>query len=206
MKILFAVNNEQISDAIIKNYQKEYKEIITSKNVYYFNAIAKELQKDKSYDRIVVSEDLEPFANNNYEIIDKFIFEKLDNISDEANSNNGQDVPIILICSDRRSKSDAFFVKIFSIGIYSALLGQDRTVTNLCELINKPRNKKDAKIYYKIDAEEAGYKPEGDEYVSEVEIQNILNHYKKLGKNEEKYISSFDNIASQYTDAQLKVI
>ena len=54
MKVLFAVNNDNISDAIIKRYQKEYKEIISYKNVYYFNAIFKELQNDKSYDRVVI--------------------------------------------------------------------------------------------------------------------------------------------------------
>ena len=46
MKVLFAVSNEEISESIIKRYQKEYKEIISHKNVYYFNAILKELQKD----------------------------------------------------------------------------------------------------------------------------------------------------------------
>ena len=206
MKVLFAVSNESISDSIIKKYQQEYKEIISSKNVYYFNAITKELQKDKSYDRIVISEDLEPFANNNYEVIDKFIFEKLDSISDEATSNNGQDIPIILICADRRGKSESLLVKIFGIGIYSALLGQDRSVSNVCELIHKPRNKKDAKIYYRIEAEDVDYKAEGEGDVSEIEIQNILNHYKRLGKNEEQYVNSFDNIAAQYTDSQLRVI
>ena len=45
MKVLFAVGNEKISEAIIKEYQQNYKEIITGKNVYYFNAIQKELQK-----------------------------------------------------------------------------------------------------------------------------------------------------------------
>lgn len=206
MKVLFAVSNENISDSIIKKYQQEYKEIISSKNVYYFNAIAKELQKDKSYDRIVISEDLEPFANNNYEVIDKFIFEKLDAISDEATSNNGQDIPIILICADRRVKSESLLVKLFGIGIYSALLGQDRSITNVCQLINKPRSKKEAKIYYRIDSEDVDYKSESEGDVSEVEIQNILNHYKRLGKNEEQYVESFDNIATQYTDAQLRVI
>ena len=206
MKVLFAVSNESISESIIKKYQQEYKEIISSKNVYYFNAIAKELQKDKTYDRIVISEDLEPFANNNYEVIDKFIFEKLDNISDEATSNNGQDIPIILICADRRVKSESLLVKIFGIGIYSALLGQDRSITKVCELINKPRSKKDAKIYYRIESDDVDYKTEGEGNVSEIEIQNILNHYKRLGKNEEQYVSSFNNIAAQYTDAQLRVI
>ena len=56
MKVLFAVSNEETSEAIVKKYQKEYKQIISYKNVYYFNAILKELQKDKSYDRIVISE------------------------------------------------------------------------------------------------------------------------------------------------------
>ena len=206
MKVLFAVNNESISESIIKKYQQEYKEIITSKNVYYFDAITKELQKDKTYDRIVISEDVEPFANNNFGVIDKFIFERLDNISDEATTANGQDIPIILICADRRTKSENILVKLFGIGIYSALLGQDRTISKVCELINKPRSKKDAKIYYRIDSEEVDYKAESEGDVNEVEIQNILNHYKRLGKNEEEYVKSFDNIAEQYTDAQLRVI
>ena len=45
MKVLFAVSNEEISQAIIKKYQKEYKEIISHKNVYYFNAILKEIRE-----------------------------------------------------------------------------------------------------------------------------------------------------------------
>ena len=131
MKVLFAVSNENISESIIKKYQQQNKEIISSKNVYYFNAIIKELQKDKSYDRIVISEDLEPFANNNYETIDqidKFIFEKLDSISDEATNFSGDDIPIILICSERRAKGESLLVKLFGIGIYSALLGGDRSI------------------------------------------------------------------------------
>ena len=206
MKVLFAVGNEQISESIIKKYQQDYKEIISSKNVYYFDAIARELRKDKSYDRIVISEDVEIFTNNNYEVIDKFIFDRLDTISDEATTNDGQDIPIILICADRRVKSEALLVKLFGIGVYSALIGQDRSVSKVCALINKPRTKKEAKLYYRIDTEDVEYKAEDEGDVSEVEIQNILNHYKRLGKNEEKYVESFDNIAAQYTDAQLRVI
>ena len=206
MKVLFAVNNEHISASIIKKYQQDYRELISSKNVYYFNALLKELQEDKSYDRIVIGEDLEMFSNNNYDVMDKFIFDKLDKISDEASNASGEDIPIVLICTDRRSKSDPILVKLFSIGIYSALLGQDRTITNVCKLINIPRTKKEAKIYYRIDSDDADYKSESENDVSEVEIQNILMHYKRLGKNEEKYVDSFNSIASQYTDAQLKVI
>ena len=38
------------------------------------------------------------------------------------------------------------------------------------------------------------YKAETEEDVSELEIQNILTHYKRLGKNEEKYVESFNSI------------
>lgn len=206
MKVLFAVSNESISDSIVKKYQKDYKEIISYKNVYYFNAILKEIQRDKTYDRIIISEDLEPFANNDYEAIDRFIFDKLDSISDEAIDNKGEDTPIILICSDRRTKGEQLLVKLFGIGIYSALLGQDRSIEEVCKLIRKPRTKKEAKIYYKIESEDVNYQAEAEDTVSEVEIQNIRAHYRKLGKNEDAYIESFNNIAAQYTDSQLKVI
>ncbi len=206
MKVLFAVNNDEISDAIIKKYQKQYKEILSYKNVYYFNAIIRELQKDKSYDRVVISEDLEPFINNNYENNDKFLFDKLDNISDEATDAQGNNTDIVLICNDRRSKSDDVLVKYFGIGIYSALIGQDRKIDEVCKLINKPRNKRDAKQYYKIEAESVNYQSEDENNVSEAEVQNILNHYRRLGKNEEKYLDSFNNIVSQYNDNQLRII
>lgn len=206
MKVLFAVNNDDISEAIIKKYQKEYKEILSYKNVYYFNAILKELQKDKSYDRVVISEDLEPFANNNYDSIDKFLFEKLDNISDEATDEEGNNTDIILICADRRSKSDEMLVKLFGLGIYNAIIGQERSVDSVCKLINKPRNKREAKQYYKIESDSVNYQPENENNVSEVEIQNILEHYRRLGKNEDKYIDSFNNIILQYNDTQLKII
>lgn len=206
MKILFAVNNEKISKSIIKKYQTDYKEIISYKNVYYFNAILKELQKDNTYDRIIISEDLEPFTNNNYDQIDKFIFDRLDNISDEATNSTRADTPIILICTDRRTKSDELLVKLFSIGIYNALIGTDRNIDEICKLIKIPRTKKEAKIYYKIDSEEVSYQSENENDVSESEIQSILAHYKKIGRDEQKCVDSFDSIAQQYTDMQLKVI
>ena len=206
MKVLFAVGNEKISEAIIKEYQKNYSEEIISKNVYYFNAIQKELQKDKSYDRIIISEDLEAFSNNNYDEIDRFIRGKLDNISAEATSNSGADIPIILICNDGRAKSEIFLNEILKSKIYNALLGQDRNVSKICELVYKPRNQKEAIAYYQVGTEDSEAMFSREEDVSETEIQNIINHYKKLGKNEEKYIESFNSIATQYTDAQLRLI
>ncbi|MCI8310205.1 MAG: hypothetical protein HFJ45_08655 [Clostridia bacterium] len=205
MKVLFAVSNESISEAIIKRYPKEYRELLSYKNVYYFNAILKEIQNDKTYDRIVISEDLEPFVNTNNDSIDNFIFEHLDKISDEAQGNDGKEVSIILICSERRTLGSSILNKLFSIGIYNALIGNDRNMTELCKLINRPRTKKEAKLYYRID--QANYDPAGDTgEVSEIEIQSILNHFKKLGKNTERYADSFNNIAAQYTDEQLRLI
>ena len=206
MRVLFAVNNEKISESIVKKYQSDYKEIISAKNVYYFNAIIKELQRNKNYDRIVIGEDLEPYSNRNYEMIDKFLFDKLDNISDEASNNTEGDIPIILICTDRREKGEPILTKLFSIGLYSALIGQDRTIDNLCALINKPRSKKEAKVYYKIDTDDAEYRAESEDEVNEAEVQNIINHFKKLGRNENAYVTSFNNIASQYTPDQLRLI
>ena len=206
MKVLFAVNNEKISEAIIKKYQIMYKEIISWKNVYFFNAIIKELQKDKSYDRIVIGEDLEPYANNNYEVLDNFLFDKLDSISDEASNSREGDIPIILIATDRREKGDSLLVKLFGIGIYNVLLGQDRKIDNVCKLIYQPRTKKEAKAYYRVESDEIEYQSVDPDSVSETEIQNIIRHYKKLGKDESRYVESFNDIAAQYTDTQLKLI
>ena len=206
MKVLFAVSNEKMSESIVRQYQKEYKQIISYKNVYYFNAILKELQRDKGYDRIVISEDLEEYVNTDYEQRDNFIFGRLDSISDEASNMNGEDIPIILLCTERRNKSEPILVKLFGIGIYNAIIGNDRSVNEVCRLINRPRSKKEAKIYYKIDTEDVSYEREDENDVSELEIQNILAHYKRLGNNEEKYVESFDSIASQYNNVQLRVI
>ena len=206
MKVLFAVSNESTSQAIIKKYQAEYKQIISYKNVYYFNAILKELQRDKTYDRVVISEDLEQYVNTDYEQMDKFLFDRLDSISDEASNVKGEDIPIILICTERRNKSEPILVKLFGIGIYNAILGNDRSASEVCKLINRPRSKKEAKIYYKIDTEDVTYEKDDENDVSELEIQNILAHYKRIGNDEERYVESFDSIASQYNDMQLRII
>ena len=206
MKILFAVNSEDVSEGIIKKYQNDYREIISYKNVYYFDAIQKEIQQDKSYDRIVISEDLEPFSNSNYDAMDKFIFEKLDGISDESSDLDESKNTIILICSDRHSKGSPFLIKLFGLGIYNALIGRDRSYEEVCRLIKKPRTKKDAKVYYQIDSNEVGYKAVKENEVSESEIQSIIAHFKKLGKNSSKYDSSFEKIAAQYNEQQLKII
>lgn len=206
MKVLFAVHDEKVSLSIVKKYQREYKEIISYKNVYYFNAIIKELQRDKSYDRIIIDEELEEFTSTSYEEKDKFIFNKLDNITDEASNSRDKEIPIILICTDRRAKGDEVLIKMFGIGIYNAIIGTDRSTDVVCKLINSPRSKKEAKTYYKIDSKAVDYDPEDENDVSEEEMQHILSYFKKIGKNEEKYDEVFTKIASQYNENQMKII
>jgi hypothetical protein len=109
---------------------------------------------------------------------------------------------IIFICTDRRAKGSNFLVKLFSIGVYNALLGQDRVKSEVCRLINKPRIKKEAKMYYGIDSDDAQYDQSSDSEVTELEINNIRKHFKTLGKNTEKYADSFNNIAVQYNPAK----
>ena len=205
MKVLFAVNNDNVSEAIVKKYQKDYQEILSYKNVYYFNAIYQELQKDKSYSRIVISEDLEPYANNDYDLIDKFLFEKYSKITEEIKNAPKEHIDIILICADRRKKTDDMLIKIYSKEIYNAIIGQDRSIDEICRLINHPRDKEAAKQYYNIHESELG-ETESEESVSEAEVENIIAHYARLGKNENKYIDSFNNIVSQYNDKQLRII
>ena len=204
MKILFAVSNENVSNKIVDSYRNKYGEAISFKNVFYFNAIIREIQKDKTYDRIVISEDLEPFSNNNYDVIDKFIIERLQEISYEARSAQDHKIDIIVICTDRRTKSSFVLSKMFEYRIYNALVGSDRRIDNVCDLIHTPRTEAEAENYYKIEMTSDMQNSIDD--VSEQEVQNILIHYKKLGKNEDRYTDSFNNIAAQYTDKQLKII
>lgn len=130
----------------------------------------------------------------------------MDEISDEAIDGNQENIDIILIGSERRSKADDILVKLFGIGIYNAIIGNDRSIDEVCKLINRPRSKKQAKVYYNIESDEINYKPENENDVDEDEMRNILNHFKKLGKNEDKYVQSFNNIVSQYNENQLKII
>lgn len=206
MKILFAVNNDNVSEAIAKKYEKQYKDIISYKNVYYFNAIIRELQKDKTYNRIVISEDLEPFANNNYGMIDKFLLDKYTDISKEAKTLNEERIEVILLCADRRKKSEEMLIKIYNLEIYNAIIGQDRSIDEVCKLIYNPRDKGLARQYYDIPVNDLSGQEDSENNVSEAEVENILAHYKRLGRNEDKYVDSFNNIISQYTDTQLKII
>ena len=205
MRVLFAIGNAQTSKSIAEQYKERYGEEIEYKDVFYFKALLEEVKKDKGYDRIVVHEELEQIPLNSIEEVDKFIFNNIDRLTDEIEASKSK---IILICSDRRNKTDTLLSKLYGNGIYSMLLGEDRVITNLCAIIKEPKTKKQAKEYLRIDynTDTSSVGGENDDTVEEIELIRIIKYYEKLGNDTSKYLENFDRIAEQYTPKQLKVI
>ena len=197
MKILFGLNNDDMVRSIVKYYEENYNEKVEYKNVYYFKQAIAELAGD-DYDRLVILEELEKFPTNNYAQIDDFLFSNIDSITDEMDANN-----IIYVASDRRKLGDPFLTKLFNLGVYSVLTGQNRTKSKVSEAINSPKKKKDVKQYYE---EGIGKTPYGKPRVSELEIQRIISYYKNQNGDTSKYNEIFDKIGMQYTNDQLLVI
>ncbi|MGE5473025.1 MAG: hypothetical protein ACM3UU_02255 [Ignavibacteriales bacterium] len=198
MKVLVAINNDAVSEASGNFYQREYNNTLEIKNVYYFKALLEEI-KLISFDSIIIHEELEPFSTLNQEVIDNNLFEIFDKISDEGRGAN-----IIFISSERRKRDDKLIRKMFNIGIYNILIGEDRTIEEVAKLLNKPRTKKEAKSYIDYDLDEDAYGKEDE--VSETELNRILVAYESAAGDEQKYVEIFDRIAEQYTDVQLRVI
>ena len=197
MKVLFGINNDDTVKGIVSFYEKKYGEKLEYKNVYYFKQFIQELSTGR-YNRAVVLEELEKFPTNNYAQIDDYLFKCIDSMTDVYDAKS-----IIYIASDRRKLGDDFLSKLFNLGIYTVLTGQDRTKGKVCDGINKPYLKKDVKKYYDNVTDENVYK---SAEVSELEIQRIISYYQNQNGVTDKYNEIFDRIAAQYTDEQLKVI
>lgn len=205
MKVLFAIGNQQTSKSVIEQYKNLYGDLIEYKDVFYFKALLEEVKKDKDYDRIIINEELEQAPSTSLEDADKFVFNNIDKITDEIEASKSK---IIFICSDRRTRSDGLLSKLYGNGIYSILLGDDRSISNLCTVIKSPKTKKEAKEYLRIDYNSSltvdGV--ESDETVEEDQLISIRKYYDRLGNDSSKFIYNFDKIAEQYTPKQLKVI
>ncbi len=197
MRILFGINNDDTVKGITEFYESKYKEKLEYKNVYYFKQVIQELSTGE-YDRAVILEELEKFPTNNFAQIDDYLFKNIDAITDTFDSKN-----IIYITSDRRRLGDEFLTKLFNLGIYTCLTGQDRTKGRVSDAINQPFQKKDVKKYYDDSLDGSVYK---SVEVSELEIQRIITYYKNQNGVPDKYNEIFDRIANQYTNEQLKVI
>ena len=199
MRVLFALNNDSNSRKIAQCYQESNNERIEYKCVYYFRSLIEEVKKNKNYDRIIIHENLEPISVKNQDAIDKFLFNNIDKVTDECGK-----ADIIIICSENRTKRDPFLKKLFNIGIYTMLTGDDRTVGNLCKHIKKPLTKKEAKAIYEVDVESNPY--EEDNTVNEIEIRNIIAFYEKNRGDYDKVIKGFDSLYDQYTMNKLRII
>lgn len=197
MKILFGINNDETVKSIVEYYESKYKEKIEYKNVYYFKQFKAELENG-DYDRAVLIEELERFATNNQAQIEDYLFNNLDSMTDTFDSKN-----IIYISSDRRKMGDEFLTRLFNLGIYTTLVGNNRTKSKVAEAIKSPYLKKDVKKYYDIEKNSSIYKKAE---VSELEIQRIISYYKNQNGVADKYNEIFYKIAEQYTNEQLKII
>lgn len=197
MKVLFGINNDDTVKGIVEFYEEKYNEKLEYKNVYYFKQLIQELENNE-YDRAVVLEELEKFPTNNFAQIDDYLFKNIDKMTDVFDAKN-----IIYIASDRRKLGDEFLTKLFNLGVYTVLTGQERTKGKVSARINSPLLKKDVKKYYDKVTSESVYK---SAEVSELEIQRIVSYYKNQNGVADKYNEIFDRVATQYTDEQLQVI
>ena len=64
MKVLFAIGDVDTAENIAKQYYALYGERLEHKDVFYFKSLLEEVKKDKTYDRIIIAEELEPSQNN----------------------------------------------------------------------------------------------------------------------------------------------
>ena len=214
MRVLFAVSNsensnEDIVDIICNEYQKQYKKIISYKRVFYYDAIVNEIKqtRDNQYDRIIISEDFEKNISDSYESEDINLYKHLDEITDEAYKDDGTSIPIILLGSDRRSERDPIISKLFILGVYNILLGRERTIQNVCALIEKPRNKKIAKIQYNLDPANLKYTSSKNEsIINDRELLSILRFFNVNKTNVDKCVRGFAKIAREYTEEQIQLI
>ena len=202
MKVLFAIGDAVASENIVKQYFSLYGEKIEYKNVFYFKALLEEVKRDKTYDRIVVAEQLEPPKSNVVDAVDQMIFNNIDSVTDEV-----EDSTIIFICSDGRNKNDTIIGRLFNIGIYNLLMGDEREIVPLCGLIKEPRNKKEAKEYLKSNPAVGGtveIAKSADE-VDEIDLLNISKYFNNL-KTREEYLEKFAIVEEQYNEKQLQTI
>lgn len=216
MKVLFAVaDNENgksdIVEVIVNEYQQQYKKIISYKRAFYFDAILNEVKQtrnDNRYDLIIVSEDLENNSKESYENQDLILYKNMDLLTDEAYKEDGTMIPIILICNDRRSDRDPMISKLFALGMYNVLYGKDRTIQNVCSLIDKPRNKKEAKIKYNINSVSVKYESEAsiEKIISNKELISILRFFNTNKDNVDKCVRGFAKLYKEMNTTQLNKI
>ena len=174
MKVLFAIRDDNnIVDTIVRKYQRDYNKKIVYKEVKNFTAILRELQQNNNYDRIIIGDDIDQKINKS-ENKSKLILTKLKSIKSRALKNEKQ-IPIIFL-----SDNNKITKYLYELNIYNGIIGTDITKKRIYELMLNPRNKLQAKEYYKINEEVVN---KNKKTVEKVNKKNIENKIKKDEKN-----------------------
>ena len=201
MNVLFAIKNqENLIDTIVHKYQQDTNKRMNVKIVKSFTAIIRELQENKNYDRIIISENI---VNDESNILKKVI-----SISQKAKNTNGNLIPIIFITSSNRD-----FKILYESNVFNGLSQVDATKRNIYELIKRPRNKKDALEYYRNigNMEKVNNKMKSEKSVeNKVESNNnlnkIINYLNRIDLPDDRYIKRFDKIYDELDKKQIAVI
>lgn len=187
--VLFGLNqnpNKEIETRIQDKYKEKYGEEFTFDTEYYLAGIQSKLE-EHPYDVLILNENLET-AN-------KVKADFLDQITDKHPGLN-----IIFVIDDAHQGSD--FVKIlFNIGIYNVLFKEDLKLSNIIELIQTSRSKKDAKIYLEIDEVENIQSEDSTQEIPEAELENILITFTKTAPDDISPV--FEEIYEQYNEKQM---
>lgn len=202
MRVLFALNNEKLVNQLAEFYQSTYKKELETKQVYFFKSLIETLRREKGFDRIIIHEELEPTGTKNQDVIDNYLYNNLDEIKDEAGK-----ADIIIICSEKRQVTDKLFVKLFNLGIYNILIGQERTAGNLSSLIERPRTRREAKEYLGLESQKnISADSVNKNKLDEIEIRNIQRYFTDNIGDRNRIVAAFNQLYEQYTFEDLKEI
>lgn len=187
-RVLFGLNqnsNKEVENKIKEKYIKTVGDSFEFDSEYYLAGIWRALS-EKEYDTLILKEDLEGSS---------VTIEYLDDLTDKY-----PNLEIIFIINDEHER-DTYVKQLFNLGIYNILYKEDLKLSNIIELMQKPRGKMDAKIYLDIDEIESISKNSDMETINDRELEVILLNLKSA--TVENISSMFDEIANSYNDKQM---
>ena len=208
MKVLFAIRDDNnIVDSIARKYQRDYNKKLLYKEVKNFTAILRELQQNNSYDRIVISDNIDEKINKS-ENKNKLILSRLNSIRKAAINKNNKSIPIIFI-----SNNDKIKKHLFDLNIYNGILSEDKIKRKLYELMQKPRNSKKAKEYYNIQetpkaqgVQKTVSKSVDKQSNEKSEVEKVINYLNQTGLSDEKYVKKFERAYSTLSKSDLDIL
>ena len=188
IRVLFGLNqnsNKEIENKIKGKYIETVGDSFKFDSEYYLAGIWRALS-EKKYDILIFKEDLEGSSVK---------IQYLDDITDKYPS-----LKIIFIINDEHER-DNYVKQLFNLGLYNILYKEDLKLSNIIELMQRPRGKMDAKIYLDIDEIESISKDSNMETINDRELEVILLNLKSASI--EDISSMFDEMATSYNDKQM---